>query len=74
VGGFPNLRRLAFKDITFSVGIASGREDFPLHRGGNALVNWAILHTFFIMIARFFGFRTIPQAQRALSKQLQYEI
>jgi predicted transposase YbfD/YdcC len=51
------------KDVTFS-------EDFPLRRGGNAPVNWAILHTFFITIARFFGFRTIPQAQRALSNQL----
>jgi predicted transposase YbfD/YdcC len=52
------------KDVTFT-------EDFPPRRGGNAPVNWAILHTFFITIARFFGFRTIPQAQRALSNQLQ---
>ncbi|BAY73973.1 putative transposase [Nostoc linckia NIES-25] len=71
VGGFPDLRRLPFKDVTFSVGIASRREDFPLRRGANAPVNWAILHTFFITSARFFGFRTIPQAQRALSNQLQ---
>jgi predicted transposase YbfD/YdcC len=52
------------KDVTFS-------EDFPPRRGGNAPVNWAILHTFFITIARFFGYRTIPQAQRALSNQLE---
>ncbi|MBU7583157.1 MAG: hypothetical protein KAF91_09670, partial [Nostoc sp. TH1S01] len=64
VGGFPDLRQLPFKDVTFS-------EDFPLRRGGHAPVNWAILHTFFITIARFFGFRTIPQAQRALSNQLE---
>jgi predicted transposase YbfD/YdcC len=51
------------KDVTFS-------EDFPPRRGGNAPVNWAILHTFFITIARFLGYRTIPQAQRALSNQL----
>ena len=51
------------RDVTFS-------EDFPPRRGGNAPVNWAILHNFFITIARFFGFRTIPQAQRALSNQL----
>ncbi|MBD2724973.1 transposase [Nostoc sp. FACHB-892] len=31
------------KDVTFS-------EDFPLRRGGNAPVNWAILHSFFITI------------------------
>lgn len=36
------------KDVTF-------REDFPLRRGGNAPVNWAILHSFFITNARFFG-------------------
>ncbi|MEH2082062.1 MAG: ISAs1 family transposase [Nostoc sp.] len=59
------------KDVTFSVGIAFRREDFPLCRGGNAPVNWAILHTFLITSARFFGFRTIPQAQRPLSNQLQ---
>lgn len=47
------------KDVTFS-------EDEPPRCGGNAPVNWAILHTFFIAIARFFNFRIIPQAQRAL--------
>ncbi|WP_347276234.1 ISAs1 family transposase [Coleofasciculus sp. FACHB-542] len=51
------------KDVTFS-------EDFPPRRGGNAPVNWAILHTFFITIARYLGFRTIPQAQRTLANQL----
>ncbi|KAB8316493.1 hypothetical protein SD81_028115 [Tolypothrix campylonemoides VB511288] len=63
VGGFPDLRRLPFKDVTFC-------EDFPSRRGGNAPVNWALLHTFFITSARFLGFRTIPQAQRALANQL----
>ena len=51
------------KDVTFC-------EDFPLRRGGNAPVNWALLHNFFITIARYLGFRTIPQAQRALANQL----
>lgn len=51
------------RDVTF-------KEDFPLRRGGNAPVNWSILHNFFITIARQLGFRTIPQAQRALSNQL----
>jgi predicted transposase YbfD/YdcC len=52
------------KDVTFA-------EDFPPRIGGNAPINWAILHSFFITIARFLGFRTIPQAQRALANQLQ---
>ncbi len=51
------------RDVTFS-------EDLPPRRGGNAPVNWAILHNFFITLARILGFRTIPQAQRALSNQL----
>lgn len=51
------------RDVTFS-------EDFPARRGGNAPVNWAILHNFFINIARSIGYRTIPQAQRCLSNQL----
>lgn len=52
------------RDVTFS-------EDFPSRRGGYAPVNWALLHNFFITIARFLGFRTIPQAQRALANQIQ---
>ncbi len=52
------------RDVTFS-------EDFPPRCGGNSPVNWAILHNFFITIARYLGFRTIPQAQRALANQLQ---
>jgi len=51
------------KDITFAL-------YFPPRTGGNARVNWAILHSFFITIARSLGFRTIPQAQRALANQL----
>ncbi len=51
------------KDVHF-------QEDFPLRRGGNAPINWAILNNFFITIARFLGYRTIPQAQRILSNQL----
>ena len=52
------------RDVTFC-------EDFPPRRGGNAPVNWAILHNFFISIARSLGYRTIPQAQRCLNNQLQ---
>jgi hypothetical protein len=51
------------RDVTFC-------EDLPPHRGGNAPVNWSILHNFFITLARKLCFRTIPQAQRALSNQL----
>ena len=51
------------RDVTFC-------EDLPPRRGGNAPVNWSILHNFFITLARKLGFRTIPQAQRALSNQL----
>jgi predicted transposase YbfD/YdcC len=51
------------RDVTFA-------EDFPPRRGGNAPVNWSILHNFFITLARILGFRTIPQAQRALANQL----
>ncbi|BAZ69436.1 transposase [Fischerella sp. NIES-4106] len=51
------------RDVTFS-------EDFPLRRGGNAPINYSILHIFFITIARKLGFRTIPTAQRVLSNQL----
>ena len=52
------------KDVHF-------QEDFPPRRGGNSPINWAILHNFFITIARFLGYRTIPQAQRVLSNQLE---
>jgi hypothetical protein len=51
-------------DVTF-------QEDFPARQGGNAPVNWAILHNFFISLARYLGWRTIPQAQRALANQLR---
>ncbi|WP_334785046.1 hypothetical protein [Nostoc sp.] len=51
------------RDVTF-------KEDFPPRSGGNAPVNWSILHNFFITIARKLRFRTIPQVQRALSNQL----
>jgi predicted transposase YbfD/YdcC len=37
------------RDVTF-------REDFPPRQGGNAPVNWAILHNFFITIARYLRF------------------
>lgn len=48
------------------VGDVTFKENFPLRRGGNPPVNWAILRNFFITLARFLGFRTIPQAQRAV--------
>ncbi len=52
------------RDVTF-------KEDFPERIGGYAPVNWAILNNFLITIARLFNFRTIPQAQRVLSNQLE---
>lgn len=60
---FPSYSTFWVRDVTF-------QEDFPPRRGGNAPVNWSILHNFFITTARKLGFRTIPQAQRALSNQL----
>jgi len=51
------------KDVTF-------QEDYPVRRGGYAPVNWAILNTFCITLARRQGWRTVPQALRAWANQL----
>jgi predicted transposase YbfD/YdcC len=51
------------KDVTF-------QEDDPPRRGGYAPVNWAILNTFAITLARRQGWRTVPQALRAWANQL----
>lgn len=51
------------KDVCF-------QEDYPLQRGGHAPVNWAILNTFCITLARRQGWRTVPQALRAWANQL----
>ncbi len=47
------------KDVTFT-------EDFPPRRGGNAPVNWAILHTFFITITE--GGRSAPSPDFLVSE------
>jgi predicted transposase YbfD/YdcC len=52
------------KDVTF-------KEDDPVRRGGHAPVNWAILHTFCITLARRQGVRTVPQALRSWANQIQ---
>jgi hypothetical protein len=51
----------------------SGRQQEPDKHDSitNAPVNWAILHNFFITIARYLRFPTIAQAKRALSNQLE---
>lgn len=51
------------KNVTF-------QEDEPPRRGGYAPVNWAILNTFCITLARRQGWRTVPQALRAWANQL----
>jgi predicted transposase YbfD/YdcC len=51
------------KDVTF-------REDYPPRRGGYAPVNWAVLNTFGITLARRQGWRTVPQAFRTWANQL----
>lgn len=51
------------KDVTFE-------EDYPIRRSGHAPVNWAILNTFCITLARRQGWRTVPQALRAWANQL----
>lgn len=53
------------KDVTF-------REDDPVRRGGHAPVNWAVLNTFCITLARRQGWRTVPQALRAWANQLHH--
>lgn len=51
------------KDVTF-------QEDNPPRRGGHAPVNWAILNTFAITLARRQGWRTVPQALRHWANQV----
>jgi predicted transposase YbfD/YdcC len=51
------------KDVTF-------KEDDPVRRGGQAPVNWAVLNTFCITLARRQGWRTVPQALRSWANQL----
>ncbi len=52
------------KDVTF-------KEDNPVRRGGHAPVNWAILNTFAITLARRQGSRTVPQALRSWANRIQ---
>jgi predicted transposase YbfD/YdcC len=51
------------KDVLF-------KEDDPIRRGGHAPVNWAIMNTFCITLARRQGFRTVPQALRSWANLL----
>lgn len=51
------------KDVTFS-------EDFPNRRGGYSPVNWAILFSWFITLARRAKFRTVPEACRVWANQI----
>jgi predicted transposase YbfD/YdcC len=46
------------KDVLF-------KEDYPDRRGDHSPVNWAILNSFAITLARRLAFRTVPQALRA---------
>ncbi len=51
------------KDVGF-------KEDDPIRRGGHTPVNWAIMNTFCITLARRQGFRTVPQALRSWANLL----
>lgn len=51
------------KDVTFA-------EDEPPRRGGHAPVNWAILFSWFITLARRAKFRTVPDACRFWANQV----
>jgi len=51
------------KDVTFE-------EDDPVRKGGHAPVNWAVLNTFCITLARRQRWRTVPQALRSWANQL----
>lgn len=51
------------KDVTF-------QEDDPPRRGGHAPISWAVLHSFFITIARQLSYHTVPEAMRALANRL----
>jgi predicted transposase YbfD/YdcC len=51
------------KDVGF-------KEDDPIRRGGHAPVNWAVMNTFCITLARRQGFRTVPQALRSWANLL----
>jgi predicted transposase YbfD/YdcC len=51
------------KDVLF-------KEDDPDRRGAHSPVNWAILNSFAITLARRQSFRTIPQALRAWANSL----
>ncbi|WP_156518601.1 hypothetical protein [Phormidesmis priestleyi] len=45
-------------------------EDDPVRKGGHAPVNWAVLNTFCITLARRQRWRTVPQALRSWANQL----
>ena len=51
------------KDVLF-------KEDDPVRRDGHAPVNWAVLNTFAITLARRGGFRTVPDALRAWANMI----
>ena len=51
------------KDVTF-------KEDYPPRQGGHAPISWAVLHSFFITLARRLLYRTIPEAMRALANRV----
>ncbi|MGA1532749.1 MAG: ISAs1 family transposase [Aquiluna sp.] len=53
------------KDVTLS-------EDEPPRRGGFAPVNWAILNTWWVTLARRLQARTVPDLMRRLANQLEH--
>ncbi|WP_392482718.1 hypothetical protein [Nostoc sp. C110] len=64
MGGFPDLRRLPFKDVTLN-------EDNCIHTGGFSPANWAMVRQFLVSLARQLHCRTLPEALRLMANQLQ---
>nr|WP_322681025.1 ISAs1 family transposase [Nostoc sp. DedQUE03]MDZ7976473.1 ISAs1 family transposase [Nostoc sp. DedQUE03] len=63
VGGFPDLRRLPFKDVIFD-------EDHSTIRMGNAPGNLSVMRTIALNILRRNGYSSITHAQRLISHDI----
>jgi len=63
VGGFPDLRRLPFKDVIFN-------EDDSTILTGNAPANLSVMRTIALNILRRNGYSSITQAQRFISHDI----
>jgi len=64
VGGFPDLRRLPFKDVVFE-------EDKAQMVDGYAGANFSILRSFVINLFRHHGFDSLTRAIRQCAHNIQ---